>query len=179
MPRRRLPSPRHAALLTRRRFVQSAAALAGPAWGSQAAGAMAAAGAPGVEAFAGRTSVKAGGSLDFYVRHRGGSTTVGTPVPLTIGRMGAPDRLMLSTTIRIFEKEVPARAFADGCAGWGVDYRLRVPADWPTGLYWATIGAGDAACTVPFVVRPAVRTEGVALLVQIPVTTAQDRKSVV
>ena len=156
-------------LPTRRSLLQATTALGGSVLAGQALGGP----ASRLEAFAGATSVKAGGSLDLYARNPLGSATVATTVPLTIGRLGAPDRLMLSTTMRVFFKAVPADASANGCRSWGVAHRLSIPANWPSGLYWATLGSGDAACTVPFVVRPRSRSPGASVLVQVPVTTAQ------
>jgi hypothetical protein len=164
MPRRFSVRP-----ASRRQFIQSASLLAAPCAGQ----ALAQAAPVPLEAFAGGASVKAGGSLDFYFRNPAGSFNAAVEVPLTISRFGWPDRLMRSTRVKVLNKTVPADASANGCLAWGVGYRLDVPLHWPSGLYWATVGADAQACAVPFVVRPASGKNGPAVLVQVPVTTAQ------
>lgn len=127
-----------------------------------------------IEAFAGSFSVAAGDRLDLYARNPNGSLTTAANVPVVVWRMGWPDQRMSTGTMAIKNEVVPADASANGCRSWGVAHRLSVGSAWPSGLYWAEIGSGDMACTVPFVVRPATRrTPGVKLLVQVPVTTIQ------
>jgi hypothetical protein len=79
---------------------------------------------------------------------------------------------MLSTTVKVRNRAVPATAYSTGC-GWPVTYTLKVPVTWPSGLYYAFFGNDSNACCVPFVVAPLSRTTGVKVLVQVPVTTAQ------
>lgn len=154
---------------TRRRFIQSVPALAA-SWAGAAAQA---AGAPPIEAFAGSTSVKPGQTLEFYFRHPTAAPGVGVRVPFTITRLGWPDRQVYATTVTVYHQAVPAEASAHGCTAWGVGLRLAVPPGTPGGLYWATVGAGDQASTVPIVVRGGRPGQPAAILLQVPVTTAQ------
>ena len=153
--------------LSRRRFVQ-AAGLSGTTWW---AGAARAAGTA-IEAYAGATSVKQGGTLNFFARDPLGSGSTFRSIPMVVVRVAAADQTMLTTAVNVRNRGVPANASTTGC-GWPVTRTLTIPSNWPSGLYHAAFGAGNQACFVPFVVRPAVRTAGVNVLVQIPVTTAQ------
>ena len=149
--------------------MQTTAAVAAPWW----AGAARADALPPFEAFANRCSVKAGETVDFHFRDPAGSFTSAQRVPFTITRLGWPDREVYATTVPVYNRAVPADASANGCLAWGVGWRMPVPAGTRSGLYWATLGEGERACSVPVVVRPAARSPGVAVLLQVPVTTAQ------
>ena len=152
--------------LTRRHFMQASAAVGtGVAMlpNAQAAG-------NSLEGYAAATSVVVGGTLDFFFRDPQAVGVGTTPYPVTFTRIGAPDVFMFNTTVAIGNQVVPANATTNGCA-WAMNYRLSVPANWPSGLYYAYVGSGENATTVPFVVRPASATAGVKRLLAIPVTT--------
>lgn len=168
--RRRPPVARESrfARLTRRRFMQ-AGGLAGAAWWlpgqAQTAGAS-------LEGYASASSVKAGGSLVFYVRDPQGTTKRTRTVSMGVARIGVTDQTLLTTTVSVKNATVPANASTAGC-GWPATCTVNVPTAWKSGLYYAVFGSGSEYCAVPFVVRPAAPTAGVKVLVQVPVTTAQ------
>lgn len=154
--------------LTRRRFFHAAGVLGVAPW--LASSARAAGGA--IEAYAGATSVRPGAILNFHARDPLGSTKRDKNFALTVVRLGGVDQTMLITTVNLRDRVVPANASSEGC-GWPIEYVLNVPLSWPSGLYYATFGAGAQLCCVPFVVRPASGAVAAKVLVQIPVTTAQ------
>lgn len=157
--------------LTRRHFIQTSAAIGGLGGAALVLPAAQAANTPfSLEGYASATSVLPGGTLDFFLRDPQAVGAGVTPYTLTITRTGAPDVFVTSYTVDIGNPAVPANASTAGC-NWPVNLRLSVPANWPTGVYYAYIGAGENACTVPFVVRAASPTPGVRRLVCIPVTT--------
>jgi hypothetical protein len=153
--------------LSRRNFMRGSAVVGGQSLllpASQAA-------ATSLEGYTGSASVALGATLDFFLRDPqavGNGTTV---YPLTITRVGFPDTAVLTTTATIGNQVVPADATVNGCR-WARTFQLSVPASWKSGLYFAFIGSGPNACTVPFVVRAAGSTAGVKTLVQIQVSTA-------
>lgn len=154
--------------LTRRHFIQAGAALGAstlmlPA--SQAAG-------TSLEGYASTTSVAVGGTIDFFLRDPQALGTGTTNYPVTISRVGAPDVFIMSTTVSIGNQVLPSDLVVNGCR-WARNYRLTVPNTWPSGLYYAFIGSGANACTVPFVVRAVSSTPGVQTIVQIQVSTIQ------
>ncbi len=151
---------------TRRRFIQSSAALGAP-WMLHPAQA-----ATTFEAYTSVTSAKPGETLRFFARDPAGSTLLPTSCVLEVSRFGAPDLTVLHTTIAVYKQSVPSDASVNGCR-WPAVYSLVVPTTWRTGLYYASFGTGAKACYVPFVVRPAQRRAGVNVLVQIPVNTVQ------
>jgi hypothetical protein len=174
--------------LNRRRFVQTSVAVGAPlilpaargaatstpssTAASPAAATSAAAASKQLEAYAGAVSVKQGGSIDFFVRDPSGGVLLGKFQPLTITRMGVTDKQVFSTTVLVYFRSVPADASTKGCR-WGLTYRLSVPSTWASGVYYATVGSGDTACLVPFVVRAATRTAAAKVLVQVPISTVQ------
>ncbi len=152
--------------LSRRQFMQSTAAASSPfvlLKESHAAG-------TSLEGYTASPSVVQGGSIVFYLRDPQALGTGTTVYPLTITRIAQPDAYVTSTQVSIGNQTVPADASTQGCR-WAPSYTLSVPATWPSGLYYAYIGSGANACTVPFVVRAATATAGVKTLVMIPVTT--------
>jgi hypothetical protein len=154
--------------LTRRHFIQASAALGAgtlmlPA--SHAAG-------TSLEGYTSSSSVALGGTIDFFLRDPQAIGTGTTNYSLTVSRVGAPDVFMMSTTVAIGNPVVPADVVVNGCR-WARNYRLAVPSTWPSGLYYAFIGSGANACTVPFVVRAVSSTPGVKTIVQIQVSTIQ------
>ena len=164
------PKSRRATRLSRRRFMQTAAAAAGsqtvlaaPALGS---------GSTNLEAYASATSLQAGDTLSIHARDPQAVGAGSTDFPLTVVRIGWPDVSVLSTTVRLGNRTVPIDASANGCR-WPVSYRLNVPKSWPSGLYFAAFGSGPNACTMPFVVRAANLKAGVTVMALIPVTTVQ------
>lgn len=168
MPRKPNPnaSPRFG--LSRRRFVQGTMALgATPAMvgEAQAAGST-------LEGYASATSVKAGDAIDFHVRDPQGSILLGRFVGIKVTRMGSPDTVVHESLTLVRYRSVPSNASSKGCQ-WPVSYRLYVPSKWPSGVYWATFGAGATACNVPFVVKAATRAATTRVIVQVPVTTPQ------
>ena len=154
--------------LTRRRFMQASGVI-GVCWGF---GAPARAAGSTLEAYAGATSVKQGGTIEFFARDPLASWRFGRSVNAAVVRVGAPDQTLLTTTVKLRNQSVPSNASTAGC-GWHVTWRLEVPAAWPSGLYYAMFGSGSNVCTVPFVVSAARQTVGAKVLVQVPVTTAQ------
>jgi hypothetical protein len=172
--------------LSRRRFVQTSVAAGAPLILPAARSATAAAptttatttantavaASKQLEGYAGAVSVKQGGNIDFFVRDPSGGVVLGQFQPLTITRMGVTDKQVFSTTVLVYFRSVPADASTKGCR-WGLTYRLSVPSTWASGVYYATVGTGNAACLVPFVVRAATRSAAAKLLVQVPISTAQ------
>ncbi len=154
--------------LTRRHFMQSTAIV-----GSQLAilPSVRAAGTS-LEGYTGSCSVPLGGTLDFFLRDPQAVGTGTTPYPVTITRIGFPDTSVFTTTVNIGNQVVPSDASINGCR-WARTYQLVVPASWKSGLYFAFIGSGPNACTVPFVVRAVSATPGVKTLLQIQVSTIQ------
>lgn len=152
--------------LNRRRFIQTTAAAAG----SHSVLAAPRLNSPNLEAYASATSVEAGGTLNIYARDPQAVGSGTTEYPLTIVRIGWPDVSMLATTVTLGNRTVPTDAYANGCR-WPQSYRLSVPKAWPSGLYFAAIGSGPNACTMPFIVRAASHKAGVDVMVLIPVTT--------
>jgi hypothetical protein len=153
--------------VSRRRFVQSSVVVGAPMFGFSVQAA-----ANSLEAYASATSVKQGGTLDFFARDPKGSWLMGKSIAVAVTRMGLPDRVMMSgATATIYNRLVPSNASSNGCR-WARSYRLSVPTTWPSGVYWATFGTGSTICTVPFVVTPAKRTAGATVMVQIPVNKA-------
>lgn len=154
--------------ITRRHFVKITSLVgvssftADPGW----------AGSGALEAYASGTSVRQGGSISFHARNPLGSRTKDKNFTMTVVKLGVPDQNMLTATVSLRDRVVPANASSDGC-GWPAEYVLNVPVTWPSGLYYATFGAGVQVCCVPFVIRPASGTVAEKVLVQIPVTTAQ------
>jgi len=160
------PSSRHVGKLSRRRFIQSTAAV-----GSQMLMPKASrADGSNLEAYTSATSVPIGGTLVIYARDPQATGGATTDYPLTIVRMGDPDVAMLSTSVTLGNQVVPFDASSNGCR-WAPSWQISIPNTWPSGLYWASISAGPNACNVPFVVRAVRSTPGVKVLVQIPVTT--------
>lgn len=117
-------------------------------------------------------SVALGGSLDFFLRDPQASGSGTTAYPVTITRLGLPDTSVLFATVQIGNQVVPSDAASNGCR-WARSWQLLVPSTWKSGIYFAFIGSGGNACTVPFVVRAVSATPGVTRLVQIQVSTAQ------
>ena len=161
---------RRATHLNRRRFMQTTAAAAGSQ--TVLAGPAIAPTATSLEAYGSATSVQAGNTLNIYARDPQAVGNGTTAYPLTIVRIGWPDVSVLSTTITLGNRVVPSDASANGC-GWPVSYRLSVPKSWASGLYFAAIGSGPNACTMPFVVRAHNATAGAKVMALIPVTTVQ------
>ncbi len=154
--------------VTRRHFMQASAAIGSGALmlpSSQAAG-------TSLEGYTSTASVAVGGTVDFFLRDPQALGTGTTAYPLTFTRVGAPDVFMMNTTVSIGNQVVPADVVINGCR-WTRNYRLTVPNTWPSGLYYAYIGSGGNACTVPFVVRAASSTPGVKVIAQIQVSTIQ------
>lgn len=150
--------------ITRRGFV-AAAGLAGlPARSQTVSGA--------IEAYAGLASVRAGSSFSFHGRDPQASSKTDRVHSLSFVRIGWPDQSMLTTTVKLRNRSVPANASTDGC-NWPAAYTLNVPSTWPSGLYVAVFGSGSSTSRVPFVVRPATSAAPKAVMVQIAVTTAQ------
>jgi hypothetical protein len=148
--------------------MQSSFAVAVPGWAATAAyGATTA-----LEAYAGASSVKQGAQISFFARDPAGTTKRDVIYGFQITRISAQDQSMLSTTVKVRNRSVPANASTAGC-GWPLTYTLAVPSSWPSGLYYASFGTGTKTCHVPFVVAAATRTAGANVLVQVPVTTAQ------
>ena len=158
----RLPRPGP----TRRHFMRASAAVG---TGVLMAGQARAAG-NSLEGYVGSPSVRAGGTIDFFLRDPQALGTGTTDYSFTITRVGAPDVFMSNVTVAIGNQVVPADAATQGCR-WVRTYRLTVPAAWPSGLYYAYVGSGENATTVPFIVRPVAATTGVKRVVSIPVTT--------
>ena len=158
-----------ASRLTRRRFMQ-----AGAVAGSQAVVRPATAQAAGssLEGYTSAPSVAVGGTLDFFLRDPRAQGTGTTAYPLTFTRIGFPDATTLITSVPLGNQVVPSDATTNGCR-WVRSYQLVVPSTWKSGLYFAFVGSGSTACTVPFVVRAVGSTPGVNRLVQIQVSTAQ------
>lgn len=154
--------------LSRRSFMQTSAAVGG----SAALLPTAQAASTNLEAYASATSVDAGETLRFHARDPQALGTGTTAYPLTVVRMGWPDQVMLSTTLALGNRVVPADASANGCR-WPASYQLNVPKGWPSGLYFAAIGAGPNACTVPFVVSVKKASKQARVMVLIPVNTVQ------
>lgn len=152
----------------RRQFMMAsagvgAAALAHPG-AAQAAGGV-------LEAYASAQSVVAGaGSLSLYARDPLASTTADVSYPLAIVRLGNPETVVLSTTVKLRNRTVPADAASAGC-GWPTSLTLAIPANWSSGLYLARFGSGNRGCEVPFVVRPAAGAVRAKIMVQVPFTT--------
>lgn len=154
--------------LSRRHFIQASAAVGSSLMmlpRSQAAG-------NSLEGYASATSVAPGGSLNFFLRDPQAVGAGVTAYPVTFTRVGAPDVFMFSTSVNVGNQVVPADVVSNGCR-WARSYQLVVPASWPSGLYYAYIGSGANACTVPFVVRAVSSTPGVRALLQIQVSTIQ------
>lgn len=124
-----------------------------------------------LEAYASAASVKPGGTIEFHARDPQGNW-LGQSQTLAITRMGWPDKTMLNTSVLLFNRPVPPDASTKGCH-WPSTFRLAVPSNWTSGVYWATFGSGTNACNVPFIVRSAKPAALTKVLVQIPVTTAQ------
>ena len=154
--------------LSRRSFMQASAAVGGGTLLVKNA----AAASTNLEGYASATSVDAGATLRFHARDPQAVGTGTTVYPLTVVRLGWPDQVMLSTRVTIGDRVVPADASANGCR-WPASYQLSVPKSWPSGLYFAAIGAGPNACTVPFVVTVKAASKGAKALVLIPVNTVQ------
>ena len=125
-----------------------------------------------LEGYTSTASVAVGGTVDFFLRDPQALGTGTTAYSLTITRVGAPDVFMMNTTVSIGNQVVPADVVINGCR-WTRNYRLTVPNTWPSGLYYAYIGSGGNACTVPFVVRAVSSTPGVKVIAQIQVSTIQ------
>ncbi|WP_396270973.1 N,N-dimethylformamidase beta subunit family domain-containing protein [Ideonella sp.] len=126
-----------------------------------------------LEAYASVTSVRAGsGTVSVFGRDPHVSMTADVIYPLTVVLIGAADIPMLSTTIRLRNRTVPADASSAGC-GWPSSYSFSVPASWPSGLYLVRIGQDNRGVEVPFVVRPATNARRQKMLVQVPFTTMQ------
>ena len=128
--------------------------------------------ATSLEAYASATSVRPGGTINFHARDPAGSLNVDRSVSFGIARIGLPDVDMMFSTVQVRNRTVPATAYASGC-GWPVTTSVTIPANWPSGLYYAVFGNDANACTVPFVVAPVQKTAAAKVMVQIPVTTAQ------
>ena len=162
-------TPRKPTVLSRRNFMHASAAV-----GSSALMLPRAVNAIGtsLEGYTNWPSVVVGGTLDFFLRDPQAVGAGTTDYPITFTRVGQPDVYMISALVAIGNPGVPADASTNGCS-WKRNYRLSVPANWPSGLYYAYIGSGANACTVPFVVRPAVATPGVKTLVCVPMLTVQ------
>ncbi len=123
-----------------------------------------------LEGYAAASSVTLGGTLDFFVRDPQALGAGTTLYPVTITRVSAPDVFVTSFNANIGNQVVPPDATSNGCR-WLRSFQLSIPNTWPPGLYYAFIGSGANATTVPFVVRPVAATPGVQRLVMIPVTT--------
>ena len=152
--------------VSRRHFMRASAAVGGGIAmlpHAQAAG-------NSLEGYASATSVAVGGTLDFFFRDPQALGSGTTAYPVTFTRIGQPDVFMFNTTVAIGNPNVPANASTQGC-GWPLNYRLTVPANWPSGVYYAYVGSGGNATTVPFIVRAARPTAGVKRLLMIPITT--------
>ncbi|MDD2881700.1 MAG: hypothetical protein PHQ58_14815 [Rhodoferax sp.] len=156
--------------LTRRRFVQAAGMASTTSWLMDSAWAA----STNLEGYASATSVKQGGKITFYARDPQGQSLslLSKKFVLAVARVGLADQTLLTTNVSLYNCSVPSNASAAGC-GWPTAYTLSVPANWPSGIYYAAIGSGNRLCCVPFVVRPKTPTAGVKVLVQVPVTTMQ------
>jgi hypothetical protein len=127
-----------------------------------------------IKGFASATSVAVGESIDFHV-------SVGTPEKYTIGfyRLGHYGGLgarHIQTTAALAGTTQP-KPDIDHTTGvitcpWAVSYRLEPAADWVSGLYLAVLTTQSGWRNyVPFVVRPAGRANGLAVVM--PFTTYQ------
>jgi hypothetical protein len=125
-----------------------------------------------IQAYASATSVKPGEVLRFHASFPGARAGSSSSFPFAIVRVGQPDQWLLNATVVLRREPVPASASTGGC-NWPVCYSLTIPPGMPSGLYYAAFGSDSTYSMVPFVVRPVAPTPGVALLVQVPVTTAQ------
>ena len=164
--------------VSRRRFVQSSVVMGAPfCLPTSMAAATATAATPSttkattLEGYASAVSVKQGGSIDFKARDPISGALMGKAYPIAFTRLGSPDKTMsLKGTAYLFNASVPSDASSKGCK-WPTAYTLKVPTSWPSGVYWATIGTGATACTIPFIVRAATRLATTKVLVQVPVNT--------
>lgn len=153
--------------LSRRSFIQSTAVVGSQALLLQP---VRAAAGTSLEGYTNMPSVAVGGTIDFFLRDPQALGTGTTSYPITITRVGAPDVYMTSTNVSIGNQVVPADASTNGCR-WARGYQLTVPNNWPSGLYYAYVGSGGNACTVPFVIRAVSQTPGVKLIVNVPMLT--------
>ena len=80
---------------SRRRFVQASGAI-GMSWGARKQAQVA---VDVLQGYASATSVKAGGTLTFFVRDPAGSMTSDSRIPLGVARLGLPVQTLLSTTL--------------------------------------------------------------------------------
>jgi len=105
-----------------------------------------------LESYASESSVRQGGTIDFHVSDR-----VASEVAIRIFQVGAAQRLpILEVSVQAKRYPVPERAFEFGC-GWPPLYSLKVPHEWPSGLYRAKLTNSEtpsATSEIFFVVKP-------------------------
>jgi len=182
--------PAEPAGLPRRRFLQllqTAGTLgatgglgaAGLLAGAEPAAAQTAGPTPGLlEGYAGQPSVRAGQSLALHVRDPAAAAAAPTLASWRIVRLaGTVDLTMQTGSVLLRNHPVPADAASAGC-GWPVALQLPIPADWPSGVYYAHFAAAAGNwCSVPFVVRPRAGAAPQRVLVVVPVSTAQAKNA--
>jgi|GEM_PF-6584499 len=124
-----------------------AAAQAAPAWRGP------------IEAYASWPSVRAGESLELHVSSRDAL------FDLELRRQGEEQPRVTRRGQAGGERAAPAGAPGEDC-GWPVTCTLPIGADWPSGTWWARLSlpGADAACEVPFTVRPAAPSARVLVL---------------
>jgi len=123
--------------------------------------------APFVMGYANRLSCVPGDEVSFHLS--ASSPTVG----MVIERVGAQ-------RIKVFEKAdiacaaypIPDRASSDGCQ-WPAAFSLKIPQDWNSGYYEATLTGGDTTAlgTLLFVVRSAEPGKHSRILLQLATNT--------
>lgn len=130
-----------------------------------------------VDGYANQLSVVPGEELAFHI-----STNAAT-VSLVIERIGlASTRVLAQEAIPGRQYPVPDRASSDGCQ-WPAAFQFKVPADWKSGYYQATLTAKladdeaksaekkTAAGTLFFVVRAAQPGKDTPILLQLSTNT--------
>ncbi|HXJ61423.1 MAG TPA: N,N-dimethylformamidase beta subunit family domain-containing protein [Verrucomicrobiae bacterium] len=119
-----------------------------------------------IEGYCWPLSAAPGETIDFHVSGAG-------PTAVTFLRHSSTTLSVSSTpmgTATFFSswQPTPSNVIANGC-GWPSSYTLRIPSDWPSGIYSARCGLGDdCASHITFVVKPPpARHQAVALLANI------------
>lgn len=127
-----------------------------------------------IQGYASTTSVVPGDSIDFHVAmNPGGRFRVSVHRLGWYGGAGART-LLTGPELDATPQPVPLADPNDGAiiCRWPVSWSLKVPADWPTGVYQAVFTSADGwrACT-PFIVRDDRRPGTICVVM--PVTTWQ------
>ena len=116
-------------------------------------------------------SYVAGEEISFHL------STAGQTVSMVIERVGAPN-------VKVWDKDdiasggvhpIPARASSDGC-NWPATFQLKVPANWKSGYYQATLSVKDesnktASGSLFFIVRATNPGSDTKILLQLSTNT--------